>query len=222
MRRIEHRPGIELERAWWSAGTSLVAGLDEAGRGAWAGPVVAAAVILPACSQIPSSLADVADSKLLAPAMRERLFDIIGAEALAYGIGSTPADEIDRIGIVAATRLAMMAALRGLTPQPQALLIDALTLPLVECPQQAIIKGDRLCLSIAAASILAKVTRDRWMRAADIRFPGYALAKHKGYGTAEHHTALRAQGPSPIHRLSYAPVACIARSLPPKEDAQRE
>lgn len=205
------RPGIEHERKWWQAGFSLVAGLDEAGRGAWAGPVVAAAVILPMCEEIPEALAEVNDSKLLSPAQRERLFPIIIRHAICYGIGAMPAQEIDRIGIVPATRAAMLAAVKSLCPQPHALLIDSLKLPECDYPQQVIVRGDRLSLSIAAASILAKVTRDRWMQQAEAAFAGYGFAQHKGYGTREHIHALSTLGPCELHRCSYAPVAQIVR-----------
>ena len=200
-------PGLEHEASFWAAGLPLVAGADEAGRGAWAGPVVAAAVILPAAPGIAAALAGVADSKLLTPARREALFDVILRYAVSYGVGAVPAEEIDRIGILPATRAAMLAAIAALRPQPQALLIDAVRLPASPLPQQALIKGDRLCLSIAAASIIAKVTRDRWMVELDRRQPGYGLARHKGYGTPAHWAALQLLGPSPVHRRSFAPVA---------------
>jgi ribonuclease HII len=201
-------PSIAHEMAWQHAGYPLVAGVDEAGRGAWAGPVAAAAVILPAWEAIPPAFAAVADSKLLDAATRERLFAVICAGAISFGVGMLPAEEIDHIGILPATRAAMQMALAALEPPAQVILIDAV--PLADPagrPQAAIIKGDQLCLSIAAASILAKVSRDRWMRRADAEYPGYGLAQHKGYGTAQHAAALRALGPCALHRRSYAPVA---------------
>jgi len=200
-------PTIEYETAWQQAGYALVAGVDEAGRGAWAGPVSAAAVILPAWDAIPPALAEVADSKLLSPATRERLFDIICAHAVSFGVGLVAAGDIDRQGILSATRAAMCMALAALHPQPDAILIDAVALPdPAGRPQVAIIKGDQLSLTIAAASIIAKVTRDRWMRQAEAEYAGYGLGRHKGYGTAQHSAALHALGPCALHRRSYAPV----------------
>ena len=204
-------PSIAYETAWQRAGYVLVAGVDEAGRGAWAGPVSAAAVILPAWDAIPPAFAGVADSKLLDAPTRERLFDVICAGAVSFGVGMVAAEEIDRIGILPATRAAMWIALDALRPQPEVILIDAV--PLADPagrPQAAIIKGDQLCLSIAAASILAKVSRDRWMRRADADYPGYGLAQHKGYGTAQHAAALHVLGPCALHRRSYAPVAAVS------------
>lgn len=206
-------PTLEREAELWRAGMRLVAGLDEAGRGAWAGPVVAAAVILPPLDALPVELADVNDSKCLSPAQRQRLYYAILRSALAWGVGIVPAQEIDRIGILPATRRAMELALASLTCRPDALLIDALRLSEISCPQEAIIQGDQLCVSIAAASIVAKVTRDHWMTAAHQWLPAYGFAHHKGYGTAEHRSALLQYGPSPIHRLSYAPVAEAADAL---------
>ncbi len=201
-------PTLAQERALWQQGYRCIAGIDEAGRGAWAGPVVAAAVILPAEQPcLAAALAPVRDSKLLSPRQRARCYDLVLEHALAWGAGAVPAAEIDRIGIVPATRLAMRAALAGLCIAPTYLLIDALALDGVALPQRAIIKGDRCCLSIAAASIIAKVTRDRLMRELDAAMPGYALAQHKGYGTAKHRAALARLGSSPLHRHSYAPVA---------------
>lgn len=207
MGKNTRRPGIDYEREYWQAGRRYVAGLDEAGRGAWAGPVVAGAVILPACNDVPATLRDVADSKLLSARKRDELFDIITQYALSFGVGFVLAEEIDRVGIVPATQRAMRAAIESLHFVPQALLIDALHLPRVECPQMAIIRGDQLSLSIAAASIVAKVTRDRWMQARDADYAGYGFGQHKGYGTPQHRAALSVLGPCPIHRRSFAPVA---------------
>lgn len=201
---------LEREKALWQAGMRLVAGLDEAGRGAWAGPVVAAAVILPSFDELPAELRDVDDSKCLSPAQRQRLYHAVLRHAHAWGVGIVPAQEIDRLGILPATRIAMELALDSLTCRPEAVLVDALRLPEVSCPQEAIIRGDQLCVSIAAASIVAKVTRDHWMTAAHAWLPAYGFIHHKGYGTAEHRSALQQYGPSPIHRLSYAPVAELA------------
>lgn len=187
----------------WRAGFERVAGLDEAGRGAWAGPVVAAAVILPRHARLPDT---VRDSKLLSPAQRETLFPLICQTAVAWGVGQASHIEIDTLGIVPATRLAMTRAIQALTVQPDALLIDAVTLPAVSLRQRVLYHADTLCLSVAAASILAKVTRDRLMVELDGQYPGYGFAAHKGYGTAAHRQALAANGASPIHRLTYRPL----------------
>lgn len=208
-------PTLELEHAFWRQNLVYVAGLDEVGRGAWAGPVVAGAVILPQVRRIKDwstlaslrALSGARDSKLLSPRQREGLFEPIRAVALACATGSASREEIDSMGIVRATQLAMQRAVRALTIPPAALLIDALVLPCFELPQHAIIHGDQRSLSIACASILAKVTRDRWMVVLDERLPGYAFAQHKGYGTAQHRAALDRLGISPEHRLSFLPVA---------------
>jgi len=208
-----HLPGLAEERRLWAQGYMRIAGLDEAGRGAWAGPVVAGAVILPpALPELAQLLAPVRDSKLLTPHRREICYDLITAHALAYGAGFVSAEEIDRIGILPATRQAMCLALESLSASPDYLLIDALRLPQVSLPQMGIIKGDRDHLSIAAASIVAKVTRDRWMRALDERLPGYGLSRHKGYGTREHLAALRALGPSAEHRHTFAPIRRVCEA----------
>ena len=166
--RKRGRAGLTLETELWRAGYQAMAGVDEAGRGAWAGPVVAAAVILPPdADALAPLLGHVDDSKRLTPATRERLFDIIRAHALAVGVGSCPAEEIDRVGIVTATKRAMSQAVAYLDPQPDYLLIDYLTLSHLPLPQRGIPHGDARSLSIAAASIIAKVTRDRWMTAQD-------------------------------------------------------
>jgi ribonuclease HII len=188
--------------------------VDEAGRGAWAGPVVAGAVILPRAFRIKEwwrlpalrGIAGARDSKLLSAGQRERLVQPIQAAALAWATGLATRDEIDELGIVPATRLAMQRALQALGTEPQAMLIDALKLPDFQVPQKAIIHGDRLSLSIACASILAKVTRDRLMVEMDAQLPGYFFSQHKGYGTAAHRLALEALGASAQHRASFAPI----------------
>ncbi len=188
-----------------AAGARWVAGVDEAGRGCWAGPVTAAAVILPeALLADPTPLAGVDDSKTLAPAQRARLYTRILAAGVAWSVVSVPAGVIDSHGILAATVIAMQAAVLGLTPQPDALLIDAVHLP--GWHQRALIRGDARCLSIAAASIIAKVTRDRIMAAHDRHDPRYGFGRHKGYGTALHQAALWQHGVHAQHRRSYAPV----------------
>lgn len=202
------RAGINFERDLWSAGYRAIAGVDEAGRGALAGPVVAAAVILPpAADALAPLLGRVDDSKRLTPRQRAALYDVICRHALAWAVGRTEADAIDAEGIAAATRHAMLQALAALPCAPDYVLIDYLTLgAAVACPQRGIPHGDALSLSIAAASILAKVTRDRWMQAQDALFPCYGFAQHKGYGAAAHLRALAAFGPCPLHRRSFAPL----------------
>ena len=191
-----------FEKSAYRNGYSHVAGIDEAGRGPLAGPVMAAAVILPAGL----SICGVDDSKKLSPSVREKLFDIIMGHALSVGIGIIDPVEIDRINILQDTRSAMLAAVHQLTPQPDYLLIDGISTINAEIPQKTIKKGDSLSLSIAAASIIAKVTRDRLMVKMDATYPGYGFAGHKGYGSAAHMEAIRVLGPSPIHRLTFGGV----------------
>ncbi len=206
-------PTLEYEHAFWRDGFVSVAGLDEAGRGALAGPVVAAAIILPVTADddwahLPlfQSIARANDSKQLTERVREELYEPLCTIARAFAIGSASHSEIDEINILRASHLAMSRALEQLSPPPDALLLDALVLGNTELPQQGIIHGDARALSIAAASILAKVTRDRLMRQLGAQYPQYGFAKHKGYGTRAHLAALEKFGPSPIHRLTYAPV----------------
>lgn len=197
-------PTLTLEQSHWAAGRR-VAGLDEAGRGAWAGPVVAAAVVLPPLPDLADLLAGVDDSKRLPSALRERLAERIEAMA-AVGIGRADAADIDDLGILAATQLAMERALAALPERPDFLLVDYLPGPLGRWPQQRLVRGESVSLSIAAASIVAKVHRDRLMAELDRAYPGYGLARHKGYGTPEHQAALARLGPSAIHRRSWAPL----------------
>ncbi len=201
-------PGFELENALWGQGITYVAGVDEVGRGPIAGPVVAGAVIFPP-DIAESSLVGIRDSKELTASARERMDLRIHEVALAVGIGRASVREVDVVGIVGATRRAMSRAIGKLQPRPQALLIDALSLPGIDLPQQCPIKGDRVSLSIAAASIVAKVARDRMMVEADRRYPGYGFSRNKGYGTREHIEALYRQGSCIIHRVSFAPVARV-------------
>ena len=199
--------GLDQERELWAAGYRWGAGLDEAGRGSWAGPVVAAAVVLPPdCPDVASTLCDVRDSKVLTPRKREALFPLICETALAVGIGMASSEFIDTHRIVKATQRAMTMALRNLPVRPDHLLIDALRLGQVDIPQRSLIKGDTYVLSIAAASILAKVFRDRLMVALDWYQPGYGFAAHKGYGTPAHRAALQRLGPCWAHRMSFAPM----------------
>ncbi len=199
-------PSLRFERTYWVRKLNYVAGIDEVGRGAWAGPVVAGAVILPCERRNWRLLANVRDSKLLSPRQREALCEPIRSIALATGIGMATREEIDQLGIVPATRLAMQRAVAALAISPDALLIDALKLPALALPQTGIIRGDQLCLSIACASIIAKVTRDQMMIELDAELPGYAFAAHKGYGTAKHRAALEKLGASREHRTSFAPI----------------
>jgi len=192
--------------ALFSQGYCCIAGLDEAGRGCLAGPVVAAAVILPLDDDPVAQLAGVCDSKQVQPHERERLYDIIMRYALAVGVGHGSVALIDERNILQATKYAMCSALAQLTLPVQALLLDAVRLPTVPLPQRSIIKGDARCLSIAAASIIAKVTRDRLMLQLHEQYPLYGFDHHKGYGTPAHLAALREYGATPLHRQSFAPV----------------
>ncbi len=179
--------------------------MDEVGRGALIGPVVAAAVILPQNFRAHWKN-KVRDSKQLSPAIREYLSDCINEVAVSVGIGVSSSDVIDTQGIVKATYLAMKSAIGQLTPEPQYLLIDYIRLPEISLPQKGIANGDSLCFSIACASIMAKVTRDRMIVEMDRVYPGYGLARHKGYGTKEHLACLRRNGPCSMHRRSFRPV----------------
>jgi ribonuclease HII len=202
---------LSLEFELWQFGYRAIAGVDEAGRGAWAGPVVAAAAILPTDSRaLASLLGQVDDSKRLTPAARDRTFDLIQAQALAVGVGFGAVEEIEAGGILAATMAAMTRALASLTRQPDFVLLDYLTLRDLACPQRGLAHGDALSLSIAAASIVAKVSRDRWMAEHDALYPGYGFGRHKGYGTAEHRVSLDRLGPCPLHRRTFRPVAAAS------------
>lgn len=200
-----HKPSFAEEKLLEAQGYRLVAGIDEVGRGALAGPVAAAAVILP-CDVDVHWLGQVKDSKQLSPSNRELLFGYIQGVSVAIGIGISDHDVIDAHGIAKATRLAMKSAVEQLTPQPQYLIIDYIRLPEVSIPQKGITGGDSLCLSIACASIIAKVARDRLMVEFDRVYQGYGLARHKGYGTEEHLSCLKKLGPCPIHRRSFRPL----------------
>jgi ribonuclease HII len=204
-------PTLEQEDELQLQGHELIAGIDEVGRGALAGPVVAAAVILPSRDH-PTWLGLVRDSKQLSPGKRQLLFDLISKEAVAVGVGSIGAQVIDSINILEATKIAMARAVEVLRRQPSFLLIDSVTLPQCPMPQRSIIGGDRRCISIACASIVAKVTRDHIMEEFGESYPGYGFARHKGYGTREHILSLRRLGPSPVHRLSFAPLRRLGAS----------
>lgn len=184
-------------------GPGLVAGVDEAGRGPLAGPVFAAAVILDELNPV----AGLADSKKLSPKRRESLYESIKARALCCCVAQASVEEIDNLNILQATLLAMRRAVEGLRLKPVKVMVDGNRLPLLDVRAEAIVQGDALVPSISAASILAKVERDRWCQQIDAQFPAYGFARHKGYGTAEHLAALRQHGPSPWHRRSFSPVA---------------
>jgi ribonuclease HII len=194
-------PDFTIELA---SGLAPVCGIDEAGRGPWAGPVVAAAVILDA-DRIPAGLND---SKKLTEARREALFPAILASA-KVGIGIADVDRIDRDNILAATLWAMQQAVEQLPAPPLLALVDGNRPPKLSCRVQTVVDGDALSLSIAAASIIAKVTRDRMMLELDRQYPGYGFAAHKGYGTAAHHAALQQLGPCPCHRKSFSPIRAL-------------
>ncbi len=183
----------------------LIAGVDEAGRGPLAGPVVAAAVILDDLNPIKG----LADSKKLSAARREKLFDEIRAKALCCSIAQASVEEIEHLNILQATLLAMRRAVEGLRLKPTKVLVDGNRLPVLDVLAEAIVQGDALVPAISAASILAKVTRDRWCAEYDLQFPQYGFAKHKGYGTAEHMAALKAHGACPEHRKTFRPVADV-------------
>ncbi len=198
-------PTFAEEEKLEAQGYRRIAGIDEAGRGALAGPVVAAAVILPRHMDAPW-LNQVNDSKRLSPAKRNLLFHYIHESAISIGIGMARHEVVDTEGIVRATRLAMKLAVDQLSPPPESLLIDYMYLPEVPLPQKGITYGDSLCFSIACASIIAKVSRDNLMIELDGSYPGYGLAQHKGYGTKKHIACLNKLGPCPIHRRSFRPV----------------
>jgi ribonuclease HII len=181
----------------------LLAGVDEAGRGPLAGPVFAAAVMLDDMSPIEG----LADSKKLSPKKREQLYDIIKAQALCFCVATASVQEIDQLNILQATLLAMQRAVKGLRLKPIKVLVDGNRLPVLDIRAEAIVQGDSKVASISAASILAKVERDRWCMQVDAEFPVYGFKQHKGYGTAAHMQALQAFGPCVLHRKSFAPVA---------------
>lgn len=206
-RRCLVAPTLAEERALWAAGYRLVAGVDEAGRGAWAGPLVAAAMIFPPDEALGQALcARVRDSKMLTPKEREEIYPEIVACAVALGLGVVPPAEVDEGGLSQANRAALRAALENLSPSPGFALIDFFPLEGLPIPCKSLAQGDAHCLSIAAASIVAKVTRDRLMADWDRIYPGFGFARHKGYGTPQHRQALQRLGPSPIHRRSFAPI----------------
>lgn len=198
-------PGFHREKAWYARGARLVLGVDEAGAGAWAGPLVAAAASVP----LGSRLGAINDSKLLAPAARERLLASFAARGVRFATGEASVEEIAALGLRPANLLAMRRAIAAFGETPDAVLVDCYRIPGLACPQEAVVHGDRLVKSIAAASIVAKVVRDGLLAAADAAYPGYSFGAHKGYGTPAHQAALRRLGPSPYHRRSFAPIAVL-------------
>jgi ribonuclease HII len=199
---VSLNPDDTFECEAWTRGFRRVAGLDEAGRGPLAGPVVAAAVVLPRRCR----LQGLRDAKLLSERQRDCLYTSLLTVAVDVGVGVVDAELIDALNILEATRLAMCQAIRHLSPPPDYLLLDAVVLPGVPTEQRAVIKGDRLCLSVAAASVVAKVLRDRLMVRAHAQYPQYGFLLHKGYGTAEHLRQLQRHGPCALHRRSFRPV----------------
>ena len=209
-------PTLEYEKDLWMQGYRVIAGLDEAGRGAWAGPVFAAAVVLPNDERVCDLLSGVRDSKMMTPKQRERWQGCIRSASISWGIASASSSEIDDIGILPATCLAMRRAIDELAYPPMHLLVDYITLDECGCPQLSMAHGDCLSLSIAAASVLAKTARDAYMVELDEQYPGYGFAQHKGYGTAMHREALEFLLPCEIHRQSYAPVLALLPKGDPK------
>ena len=199
-------PDLSFEHALWNEGLINIAGIDEAGRGCLAGPVTAAVVILPQMEEVPSYFSAVRDSKQLSKEVREREQKKIIKNSLDWGVGYASNIEIDRYGIVPATRLAVSRALEELKDHPQHLLVDYIVLPNNPLPQTRLVKGDARSLSIAAASILAKTHRDAIMITLAEEYPAYGLGTNMGYGTAAHREAIQRFGPSPIHRMTFAPI----------------
>ncbi|MEJ5238210.1 ribonuclease HII [Limisphaera sp. VF-2] len=202
---------LEWERRLWARGIRCVAGMDEAGRGPLAGPVVAAAVILPIrwreTGEVDPEFAGLNDSKQLSPATRETLYDrLVNHPEVRFALGWADPEEIDRLNILRATHRAMQRALAGLQPVPEHVLVDGRPVPGLPVPHSALVRGDARSYSIAAASVLAKVTRDRFMVELDRQYPGYGFAEHKGYPTPRHLEALARLGPCPAHRRSFTPV----------------
>jgi ribonuclease HII len=199
-------PHLDFEQEIWAQGLTTVAGVDEAGRGPLAGPVCAAAVVLPPRADLSSILSGVNDSKQMTAEARLYWAAQIRAAAMYWGAGFASAEEIDEKGIVPAIQLAVERALAQLPCPPQHLLLDHMSLPNAPCPQTALVKGDARSLSVAAASVLAKTARDGVMCELDLRYPGYGFAANKGYGTPFHLKALAELGPSPVHRRSFRSV----------------
>jgi ribonuclease HII len=199
-------PHFQFETALWEQGYRFVAGIDEAGRGALAGPVAAGALVFPADTSLILHLEGVRDSKQMTPGARGLWAERLKSLCAAWGVGFASAQEIDALGIVPATRLAAQRAVMDLGLQPEHLLVDFLELPGISIPQTPLVKGDARSMSIAAASILAKTGRDALMCELESQYPGYRLAQHKGYGTPAHLHALQRLGPSQVHRRTFKPI----------------
>ena len=210
---IPKKPTLKYEKQLWGDGFRIVAGLDEAGRGAWAGPVYAAAVVLPTDTRMINLLNGVRDSKRMTPIQRNRWRGCIQSASISWTIGSATHEEIDKLGIVPATCLAMRRAIDAMTYEPTYLLVDYIEISNCAYPQISLTKGDCRSLSIAAASVLAKTARDAYMVKLDQHFPGYGFARHKGYGTRQHRAALTKLGPCPVHRYSFRPIKNIVYGI---------
>lgn len=210
---------VEMEWAVYQHGYRAIAGVDEVGRGCWAGPVVAAAVVLSDVAlHMPGMLAGIDDSKQLSAGQREHHYHTIQRLAVGIGVGMVSAHDIDMMGILNATKCAMQQALLALPLIPDYVLIDAVALPHWPSPHQAIIHGDSISLSIAAASIVAKVMRDRMMNGLDRVYPAYGFASHKGYGTTQHQNALQQYGLLPVHRRSFRPMTELSHEQSPEKN----
>jgi ribonuclease HII len=200
------KPNLDFEQRLWQEGYRIIAGLDEAGRGAWAGPVYAAAVVLPTDQRILGLLSGVRDSKRMTVRQRERWRGCIQSAAVSWSVASATNEEIDQMGILPATCLAMQRALDELRNPPNHLLVDYIHIQNCICPQLSLPYGDCRSLSIAAASVLAKTSRDAYMVEMDKRYPNFGFAQHKGYGTEQHRLALMQKGILPIHRQTFRPI----------------
>jgi ribonuclease HII len=212
-RSTSRTASLMYEHQYWESGCHKIIGLDEAGRGTWAGPVTAGAVCLPLDRKdLSKVLAGVRDSKQMTPRQRSTLVERIKEVALAWGVGSASSAEIDEFGIVPATKLAMGRALEMTKLQPDCLFLDSLAWPEINLPQISLVKGDTRSLTIAAASVIAKVWRDNTMRELESQYPQYGFAVHKGYGTAKHQAALKQYGPCAIHRMTFAPLRALTKS----------
>lgn len=213
---LPKRPDLQFEQELWGQRVHFIAGIDEAGRGALAGPVAAGAVVLPGkVSDLYDRLEGVRDSKVMHPRDREHWAEVIKGVAVAWGVGFASAAEIDQLGIVPATQLAAGRALQSLDCDIEHLLVDYIDLPDVLLPQTPLVKGDARSLSIAAASVLAKTTRDAHLVAMDKKYPGYQFSKNKGYGTSEHRQAIDRLGPCDQHRKTFSPISDYFSLFPP-------
>jgi ribonuclease HII len=212
-KRANKTASLMYEHQFQQSGCHKIMGFDEVGRGTWAGPVAAGAVCLPLDRKdLSKVLKGVRDSKQMTPRQRTTLVNNIKEIALAWGVGSASSTEIDNLGIVTATKLALQRAFEMANFQPDCLMLDSLAWPEMKFPQICLTKGDTLSLSIAAASVVAKVWRDEFMTTFDEQYPQYEFGVHKGYGTAKHQAALRTFGPSPIHRMSFAPIRNLSQT----------